>query len=100
MELFGVQNVIDAKPILGDDGIADGFVVSFFEDRKLRNGMVKRVECEKTVWVREYNPLSVKSDGFMHGFGNPTVYKRSSGKRVASKKQKVNLSVIQKIVSR
>ena len=76
MEFLGIKNVVDACPIMGNDGIADGFKVSFFEDKKLKNGMIRRIEKQRTIWVREYNPLSVKNDGLMHGFGNMTVYRR------------------------
>ena len=55
-EFLGIKNVIDAQAILGKDGCADGFRVISIEKRKLRNGMIKEVQKEQTVWVREYVP--------------------------------------------
>lgn len=91
-EFLGVKNVVDAQPILGKDGCADGFKIVYVEDRKLSNGMTRQVHREKTVWVREYVP---ENDGMIHGFGNPTVYLRTKGKKkeaVASKKKTFTLT--------
>ena len=76
MDFLGVKNVISANAILGSDGVADGFDIKFIEKRKLKNGKVKNIERRKTVWVREFNPDSVKNDGMIHGFGRGVVYCR------------------------
>ena len=99
MDFLGVKNVIDAKAIFGADGIADGFNISFLESRKMRNGKIKQVEKQKTIWVREFDQNSVSNDGTLHGFGRGTIYKRTTSKpRV--KKSNVNLSAIQKYISK
>lgn len=78
MEFMGIYNVIDVEPILGADGCADGFIVKYKDDRSYVNRagkwINKVVECRKTVWVREYDYNSKKSDGEIHGFGKGSVY--------------------------
>ncbi len=89
----GIDNVIDAAPILGADGIADGFVVHYIEFKTVRFGkktFEKPVEKTRTVYVREFNPNSVANDGSFHGFGNVTVYKRSTPKVKQPKKKQLS----------
>lgn len=98
MNFLGLNNVVDVEPILGADGMADGFNVRYNEERVMRNGKKRMVERKKTVYVREFDPNSVSNDGVIHGFGRGTVYTKSSGKKRQQKK--MNLSVIQSIVSK
>ena len=84
MEFLGIKNVSNAEAIIGKDGMADGFKVFYTEERPTRFG-VKTIEKMKTVWVREPEP---ENDGFMHGFGNPTVYKKTSAKPKTEKSKK------------
>ena len=95
MDFLGIKNVIDAEAIIGYDGIADGFKVKYLADRPMRNGKIRKIEKTKTVWVREFDPNSVPNDGLIHGFGNKTVYSRST-----AKPKQVNLSAIQKILKK
>lgn len=89
MDFLGIKNVNNAEAIIGKDGNADGFKVFYTEERPTRFG-VKTVEKMKTVWVREPEPVD---DGFMHGFGNPTVYKKTTAKpKVEKTKKKVVLT--------
>ena len=99
MDFLGVKNVIDVKTIFGNDGVADGFNIFFLEPRKMRNGKIRQVEKQKTVWVREFDPNSVLNDGTLHGFGRGTIYKRTTSKPHI-KKPNVNLSAIQKYISK
>lgn len=102
MEMFGISNVIDCVPILNKkDGIADGFVVKFVKERTFKAGkkiLTKQVEAEKTVWIREFDPNSVKSDGILHGFGNGIIFKKSSSKPKKHKTITVSKEVYNKIV--
>lgn len=84
MEFLGIKNVSNAEAIIGKDGMADGFKVFYTEERPTRFG-VKTIEKMKTVWVREPEP---ENDGFMHGFGNPTVYKKTTAKPKTEKSKK------------
>lgn len=90
MEFMGIKNVVDMEAILGNDGMADGFRVTYNEPKeiKLRSGKVLVKDClkQRTVYVREFNPESVASDGVLHGFGNGLMIKRSVGKKDAAKK--------------
>ena len=88
MDFLGIKNVNNAEAIIGKDGNADGFKVFYTEERPTRFG-VKTVEKMKTVWVRDPEPID---DGFMHGFGNPTVYKRTTKPKVEKTKKKVVLT--------
>ena len=59
MDFLGIKNVIDAKAIIGSDGMADGFDILYKETRTHNwNGKTisKEFEKRKTVWVREYKP--------------------------------------------
>jgi len=69
MELLGKKNVIDAQAIIGKDGIADGFHIRYFVERKYGNGKIKRVEKRETIWVRSFDASSIGNDGVFHGFG-------------------------------
>lgn len=84
MEFLGIKNVSNAEAIIGKDGNADGFKVFYTEERPTRFG-VKIVEKMKTIWIRDPEP---ENDGFMHGFGNPTVYKRTTTKPKVEKTKK------------
>ncbi len=80
-DFMGIHNVNNVEPIFGADGVADGFKVSYTDDRSYdRNGkwIRKIVQCRKTVWVREYDFNSRKPDGLVHGFGKPTQYLHSN----------------------
>jgi len=94
MDFLGIKNVIDAKAILGKDGMTDGFNVRYFVERKYANGKIKRVEKRDTVWVREFDPSSVGNDGSIRGVGGSRICKGKTSKT------KLNLSVIQKILSK
>jgi len=84
MEFLGIKNAINAEAILGKDGMADGFNIFYTEERPTHFG-VKTVEKMKTIWIREPEPAN---DGLMHGFGNPTVYKKTTAKPKAEKSKK------------
>ena len=98
MDFLGIKNAIDAEAIIGHDGIADGFKVTYLADHHMKNGKTSKIERVKTVWVREFDPNSVPNDGLIHGFGNKTVYSRSNAK--PKKSSAVNLSSIQKILKK
>lgn len=98
MDFLGIKNVIDAKAIIGYDGMADGFDVRYLAERPMKNGKFRKVEKTKTVWIREFDPNSVPNDGLIHGFGNKTVYSRSNAK--PKKPSAINLSAIQKILKK
>jgi len=99
-EFLGIKNVVDAEAILGTDGAADGFKISYYITR---NG--KRIMKTVTKYVREFDPNSVKNDGLLHGFGKGTVYLRSSHLGASKDKKKVvmtssGLSHITKILKK
>ena len=86
-KFLGIDNVIDAQAILGADGCADGFKVTYIVNRNTPVG-IKQVQQQKTVWVREYNPEAEANDGMIHGFGNPIVYVRKNPKKTTGKQVK------------
>jgi len=94
MDFLGIKNAIDAEAIIGCDGTADGFKVTYLADHLMKNGKTRKIERVKTVWIREFDPNSVPDDGLIHGFGNKTVYSRST-----AKPKQVNLKAVQKIVN-
>ncbi len=99
-KFMGIENVKNVEPILGADGVADGFRITYTSQRRDRWGMLIDVEMQQVKWVRE--PV-VKNDGFIHGFGNGTVYKRASSKKRAKKAEKkptVNLAYITKLLKK
>ena len=100
-KFMGIDNVKNVEPILGADGVADGFRITYVSQKRNRWGILEDIEKQQVKWVRE--PV-IKNDGFIHGFGNGTVYKRtSSSKKKAEKKAKnttVNLSYIAKLLKK
>lgn len=101
-EFLGIKNVIDATPIIGKDGMADGFEVIYLRDTNVRGKTVAR-QCKQTVYVREFDYNSVGNDGCIRGFGkaNP-MYKRvcASEKAEKAKNAKVNLEAVAKILGK
>lgn len=112
-QFLGINNVIDAEPILGKDGVADGFKVYYLVDKTVRVGkreFTEQRECMKTVWIREFDYESVGNDGSYHGFGRGTQFlrlttaeRKVSKKKVQKKPSKkptaINLSVLNKILA-
>lgn len=113
-QFLGINNVIDAEPILGKDGVADGFKVYYLVDKTVRVGkreFTEQRECMKTVWIREFDYESVGNDGSYHGFGRGTQFLRlTTAEREARKNKKktqkksskptaINLSVLNRILA-
>lgn len=90
-EFLGVKNVTNVDTIYGKDGCADGFIIDYLEPRIYYNGkkkFVKNFEKQKTVWVRDYVP---ENDGRTHGFGNPTVYLHTKGRKKQLSKEALKI---------
>lgn len=104
-EFLGIKNVIDATPIFGKDGIADGFEVIYLRDTNIRGKKVQR-QCKQTVYVREFDCNSVGNDGCIRGFGKAIpMYKRVCASEKAerasrAKNAKVNLEVVAQILGK
>lgn len=104
-EFLGIKNVIDAQPILGADGITDGFNIIYMREVNVRGKPVMR-ECKKTVYVREFDQNSVGNDGCLRGFGKASpMYKKvctseKNSRAAKAKNAKVNLEVVAQILGK
>lgn len=104
-EFLGIKNVIDATPIIGKDGMTDGFEVIYLRDTVVRGKTVAR-QCRQTVYVREFDYNSVGNDGCIRGFGKATpVYKKvcaseKADRAAKAKNAKVNLEVVAQILGK
>lgn len=78
-EFMGYKDVVKVEPVMGRDGCADGFDITYLKWHTVRVAGVDREkskEITERVWVREFDPSSIGNDGRLYGFGNRTVYKR------------------------
>lgn len=53
-EFLGIKNVVDAKPIIGKDGIADGFEVYYLKQGTAHGKTITK-QCKQNVYVREFD---------------------------------------------
>ena len=86
-EFMGIKNVVDAQPILGKDGMVDGFYVFHEVDHKVKmfgKTHIRKDIGRSTIWVRDYELEPVKKI-------------RTTSKKV-SKKKEPNLSAVQRIL--
>ena len=91
MEFLGYKNVVDAEAIIGRDGCADGFKITYVEKGKTRI---------RDVYVREFDWNSVGCDGRVHGFGKPVMYLRSNPSYTKMKRNKAMLSRVREVLGK
>ena len=87
-EFMGIKNVVDAQPILGKDGMVDGFYVFHEVDHKVKmfgKTQIRKDIGRSTVWVRDYEPDPVK--------------RISCSKPKKISKKAPNLSIVQRILA-
>ena len=94
MDFMGIKDVKNVEPILGADGVADGFRIIYRDWKNIKMGrkiVEVEIEKEEVKWVRE---ASVKNDGKLHGFGREVMIKRGGKKRKTAASKKGSLGII------